>query len=89
MEHPCIAREAHHSVIGAPSTNSMTKQGRPRGVSPPSSTRAMHGCSIRASVCRSASKRCSTAAESMPGFTILIATRCSYGARRSACQTVP
>ena len=38
----------------------MTKNGRPSGVSPPSSTLAMLGWSIRARACRSASNRAST-----------------------------
>ena len=54
-----IGRRAwsQYSVIGTPLTYSMTKNGRPSSVTPPSKTLAMFGWSIRASACRSASNR--------------------------------
>ena len=36
-------RASQNWVIGTPLTSSMTKNGRPSGVAPPSSTRAMFG----------------------------------------------
>src|SRR5262245_4415908 len=53
-----LRRAASQSwVIGTPLTYSMTKNGRPASVRPPSSTLAMLGWSISASACRSCSKR--------------------------------
>ena len=57
---------SQYSVIGSPWTSSITKNGWPASVVPPSKTRAMLGWSIKASACRSASNRASTARESMP-----------------------
>ena len=62
------------SVIGTPLTSSITKYGRPESVVPASSTLAMFGWSIKASACRSASKRAITCRVSMPGLMIFSAT---------------
>ena len=51
-----VARRSSR-VIGSPSTNSMTRYGRPVSVAPPSMTRAIAGCSMSASAWRSASNR--------------------------------
>ena len=67
----------------------MTKYGRPPLVVPPSSTRAMFGWSIRASACRSASKRAMTCRESMPALISLTATRRLTGSVCWAIQTLP
>ena len=74
---------------GRPLTSSMTKNGWPVGVRPPSSTLAMLGWSIIASACRSCSKRCSTACESMP---VLISFERDLALDRLGClatQTSP
>ena len=80
---------SQYSVIGTPSTYSITKYGRPLVVAPASKTRAMFGWSIIASACRSASKRASTWAVSMPSLMTLSATRRRMGSRCSARYTVP
>ena len=74
---------------GRPLTSSMTKNGCPVGVSPPSSTRAMLGWSIIASAWRSCSNRASTAAESMPVLISLSATLRLTGSVCLATQTSP
>ena len=56
---------SHHSVIGAPSTSSITKYGRPSAANPPSRSRAMLGCASRASTWRSLRNR--SAAMGPPG----------------------
>ena len=76
-------------VIGMPLISSMTKNGRPLSVAPASSTRAILGCSIIASACRSASKRARTWAESMPGLITFRATRRRTGWSCSAMNTAP
>ena len=53
---------------------SITKYGRPCAVAPASNTRAMAGWSISASACRSASKRATTCAVSMPALMTFSAT---------------
>ena len=58
-----------------------------RSVVPASSTRAMFGWSIRASACRSASKRAMTCRESMPALMSLTATRRLTGSVCWAIQT--
>ena len=76
-------------VSGRPLTSSMTKNGWPVGVRPPSSTLAMLGWSIIASACRSCSKRASTAFESMPVLISLSATLRLTGSVCLATQTSP
>ncbi len=44
---------SHHVSMGTPSTYSMTRKGMPSSLSPPSSRRAILGCSRRASAWRS------------------------------------
>ena len=80
MDHPNIAK-----VLDA----GAAPDGRPDGVWPASKTLAMFGWSIKASACRSASKRASTCLESMPSLTTLSATRRWIGSVWSAIQTVP
>src|SRR5262245_23970779 len=75
--------------MGMPLTSSMAKYGRPAGVAPASSTRAMLGWSIRASACRSASKRAITCFESMPALISLTATRRLTGSVCWAIHTAP
>ncbi len=70
-------------------TNSIAKYGNPSGDAPASYTRAMLGWSISASACRSASKRATTCALSMPGRTTLSATRRLTGVSCSARKTQP
>ena len=67
-------RRAQYSSIGVPSTYSITRYGRPSAVVPPSSRRAMFGCSSAARICRSCRKRCTSVS---PPRTSLIATRCA------------
>ncbi len=81
----CLASQ--YSVIGWPSTYSMTKYGCPSGVEPASKTLAIVGCSMIARACRSASKRLSRAASKRPARTSLRATRRVTGSVCSASQT--
>ena len=60
--------------MGSPLTYSMAKYGRPCGVVPPSKTVAMVGWSMSARAWRSASKRATTCAESIPALMTLRAT---------------
>ena len=76
-------------VKGTPWTYSMTKNGRPLSVVPPSSTLAMFGCSISARACRSASNRDRTVLESIPALMSFNATVRRTGSVCSAFQTVP
>ena len=76
-------------VSGRPLTSSMTKNGWPPGVRPPSSTRAMLGWSIIARACRSCSNRASTALESMPVLISFSATLRLTGSVCLATQTSP
>ena len=81
---------SHHAVIGAPSTYSITRYGRPSGVTPPSSSVAMLRCSRRARICRSRRNRATSRSDAPPRITSLIATRfrnCSSS--RVASNTVP
>src|SRR6516165_7260755 len=80
---------SQYRVIGTPLTRSMTKYGRPSGVVPASSTRAMLAWSIRASAWRSASKRAMTCRESIPALMSFTATSRLTGSVCWAIQTVP
>ena len=72
----CRARATSaYSTSGAPSTNSITRYGRPSGVVPPSSSRAMFGWSRPARICRSVRKRRTMESVSIPRFRTLRATR--------------
>ena len=66
---------SQNSLIGSPRTSSIAKYGCPVSVVPALSTFAMPGWFMRASVCRSASKRAITSLESSPARTTLSATR--------------
>ena len=76
--------------MGRPSTYSMTKYGRPSGVVPPSSSRAMFGWVRFARICRSCWNRRITASVSRPCLTSLTATSCWYSwSSRLARYTTP
>ena len=77
------------SVMGSPSTNSMTKYGRPLGARPASMTRATLGWSIIASAWRSASKRVMMRRDSMPALRIFSATVRLTGSDCEARKTRP
>jgi hypothetical protein len=81
---------SHHAVIVCPSTYSMARKGRPSTVVPPSSRRAMCGCSNDARIWRSRWKRASTSSVSTPRRSTLMATRCSKApSLRCPRYTVP
>ena len=80
---------SQYRVSGGPATSSMTKNGEPVSVTPPSRTLAMLGWSIRASACRSAPNRASRACESIPLLISLTATVRRTGSVCRAAQTSP
>ena len=105
MDHANIAKVLDAGTTGEPSgvsrrvapcsgTRSLTRLGSPEArlgspVVPPSSTLAIFGWSIKASACRSASKRAMTCFESMPALMSFSATTRLTGWVCWAIHTVP